>query len=168
RRARDGARHQGAHRYARHGGDLARCRRGRAGAGVGEAHRRAARHHRQAPRAAGRIRGDEHHRRRRGPLLHPGRRHRRLRRHALQRRRRAARERRAGGLRLHHSWRALGRGHLADRLVQAEGTRHDGLDPADRRREGRPQHPGDHHRAAHRRGDRAHGDGNERVEPVRL
>ena len=53
------------------------------------ARQRAARHRRQAPREARRIGGDEHHRRRRGPLLHPDRRHRRFGRHALQRRRRA-------------------------------------------------------------------------------
>ena len=36
---------------------------------------------------AGEVGGDEHHRRRRGPLLHPGRRHRRFGRHPVQRRR---------------------------------------------------------------------------------
>ena len=44
-----------------------------------EARQRPARHRRQAPRAGRRIRGHEHHRRRRGPLLHPDRRHRRFR-----------------------------------------------------------------------------------------
>ena len=50
----------------RHGG-LAGCRRRGARPGARQAHRRAARHRRQAPRTAGRVGGDEHHRRRQRP-----------------------------------------------------------------------------------------------------
>ena len=78
----DGARHQGALRQRLHGGGVARRRRRGAGARAGQAHRCAARHRRQAPRAGRRERGDEHHRQRRGPHLHPGGRPRQFRRHA--------------------------------------------------------------------------------------
>ena len=60
----------------RHHRRVARCRRRGAGAQCRTAYRRAAGHRRQAPRAAGQIRGDERHRQCRGPLLHPHRRHR--------------------------------------------------------------------------------------------
>ena len=68
-------------RPARLDGGLARRRRRGPRPRHRQAHRRAARHRRQAPRAPRRVRGDEHHRRGRGPLLHPRRRHRRFRRH---------------------------------------------------------------------------------------
>ena len=87
----DGARHPGALQARQRHGGVARRRRRGARARPCQAHQRAARHHRQAPRARRRIRGDERDRRRRRLHLRAGRRHRRFRRHAGQRRRGAAR-----------------------------------------------------------------------------
>ena len=72
------------------GGGLARRRRRGARARARQAHQRADRHLRQAPRAGRRVRGHERDRRRQRQALHPDRRHRRFRRHAGQRRQRAA------------------------------------------------------------------------------
>jgi hypothetical protein len=74
-----------------------------------QADQRSARHHRQAARAGGRVRGDERDRRGAGPRLHPGRRHRGFRRHPGERRRCAARPGRRVGHGLHHPRRAVGR-----------------------------------------------------------
>ena len=63
-------------------GGVARCRRRGARPRAGQAAGHRSRHRRQAPRTRRRIRSDEHHRRCRGPRLHPDRRHRRFRRHA--------------------------------------------------------------------------------------
>ena len=117
RLAGDGARHQGALRPRQCHGGVARRRRRGARPRTCQAHQRAARHHRQAPRTRRRIRSDERDRRRRRLYLHPGRRHRRLRRHAGERRRRAARQRRQGRLRLHHPRRALRRRRRAHRRL---------------------------------------------------
>ena len=79
-------------RYRRKKSDGRVARRRRRGARAQPcqaARQRPAGDRRQAPRARRRIRSDEHHRRRRGPLLHPDRRHRRFGRDAVQRRRRA-------------------------------------------------------------------------------
>ena len=103
-----------------------------------------------------------------GQELHPGRRHRRFRRHALQRRRGAAGQGRQGRLRLHHARRAVGRRGRAHRLVEAEGAGDHRHDRADRSGAARQEHPRHHHRRPDRRSDRAHGEGRERVEPVRL
>ena len=72
--------------------------------------------------------GDEHHRRRFGPLLHPRRRHGRFGRHLVQRRRRAEGGRRRGCGRLLHPRRALRRGCGAGRpfgALRAGHHRHD-------------------------------------------
>ena len=75
---------------------------------------------------------------------------------------------RARRLRLYHARGAVGRRRLAHRFLQAEGARHHRFHPADPGGQGGAQHPRHHHRAADGRGDRAHRDGIERVEPVRL
>jgi len=64
--------------------------------------------------------------------LHPGRRHRGFRRHAGECRRGADGQRRQGSLRLHLPRRAVRRRHRPGRRLQAEGTGHHRLDPADR------------------------------------
>ena len=104
-----GARHPGALRHLQPGGGVARRRRRGARARPRQAHQRADRHLRQAPRAGRRVRGHERDRRREGQALHPDRRHRRFRRHAGERRQRAAGGGRHRGDGLHHARRAVGR-----------------------------------------------------------
>ena len=68
---------------------------------------------------AGRIRGHEHHRRRRGPVLHSGGRYRRFRRHALQRGRGPQEARREVRQRLCDPRRSLGRRGRQGRVLGA-------------------------------------------------
>ena len=76
------------HGLSRTGGGVARRRRRGAGAGAGETAGGRSRDHRQAPSAAQRRDGDEHHRRGRRPHLRDRRRHGRYREHAVRGRRR--------------------------------------------------------------------------------
>ena len=71
-------------------------------------------------------------------------------------------------VRLHHPWRADGRGGGQALRLQHQDAHHHGLDPAHRRHHVRPQHPRPLHRPAAGRGHRADGARGERVEPVLL
>ena len=146
-------------------GRVARRRRRGARARARQAARqRAARDRRQAPRARGRIGGDEHHRRCRGALLHPDRRHRRFGGHAVQRRRRAEarRARRTSSPMSRHG--VLSGGAVA----RVEGSAlsragHHRFDRQPRGGRGVEPHPPPADRAAAGRGDQADRGRDERV-----
>ena len=136
--------------------------------GARQAHRCAARHHRQKTRAAGRVGSRQRHRQGRGRHLHSGRRHRRFRRHADQRRGSAAGEGRQRGLRLHHPWRAVGRRGRPRRQISSQGTGDHRLDSADPGGHRVKKHPRIIDRQPDRRSnqpDRCRGIG---LQPVRL
>jgi len=90
------------------------------------------------------------------------------RRYAGQRRGRAAGTGRNRRLRLYHPRRAVGRRGRAHYRLAAEGTRHHRLDPADRGRARRAQHPCPLDRNADRRSHRPHRDRGVGFESVRL
>ncbi len=89
-------------------------------------------------------------------------------RHLVQRRGRAARSRRARGLRLYHSWRALGRGGGANRRLQSEGACPHRYDPVDGSHSRLQEYSRRLDRAPDRRSHRAHRQRGKRLQSFRL